>query len=113
MKSMEDYIRVRRMHFAEGFSVRALARKTGLHRKTVQKMIVQGVPPGYQPKVSRSRPRLGPFLPRIDQILIQDKQAPPKQRHTAQRIFDRLRQEFGYTGGYTQVKDYVRQARRR
>jgi transposase len=110
---MEDYIRVRRMHFAEGFSVRAIARKTGLHRKTVQKMIVQGVAPGYRPKVSRSRPRLGPFLPRIDQILIQDKQAPPKQRHTAQRIFDRLRQEFGYTGGYTQVKDYVRQARQR
>jgi transposase len=110
---MEDYIRVRRMHFEEGFSVRAIARKTGLHRKTVQKMIIQGVPPGYQPKTSRPRPRLGPFLPRIDQILAQDKQAPPKQRHTAQRIFDRLRQEFGYTGGYTQVKDYVRQARQR
>lgn len=52
-------------------------------------------------------------MPRIDQILDQDKQAPPKQRHTAQRIFDRLRQEFGYTGGYTQIKDYVRQARQR
>ncbi len=35
MKSMDDYIRVRRMHFEEGFSVRAIARKTGLHRKTV------------------------------------------------------------------------------
>jgi transposase len=110
---MEDYIRVRRMHLEEGFSVRAIARKTGLHRKTVQKMIIQGVPPGYQPKTARPRPRLGPFLPRIDQILSGDKQAPPKQRHTAQRIFDRLRQEFGYTGGYTQVKDYVRQARQR
>lgn len=48
VKSMEDYIRVRRMHFEEGFSVRAIARKRGLHRKTVQKMIIQGVPPGYR-----------------------------------------------------------------
>lgn len=110
---MEDYIRVRRMHFDEGFSVRAISRKTGLHRKTVQKLIIQGVAPGYRQEASRPRPRLGPFLPRIDLILAQDKQAPPKQRHTAQRIFDRLRQEWGYTGGYTQVKEYIRQTRQR
>lgn len=113
MKRMEDYVRVRRMHFDEGFSVRAIARKTGLHRKTVQKMIIQGSPPGYRQGGARARPRLGPFVAWIDRILEQDKQAPPKQRHTAQRIFDRLRQEFGYTGGYTQVKAYVRQSRQR
>ncbi len=49
----------------------------------------------------------------IDAILEADKTAPPKQRHTAKRIFERLRIEHGYAGGYTVVKDYVRIARAR
>jgi transposase len=50
---------------------------------------------------------------RIDAILEADKTAPPKQRHTAKRIFERLRIEYGFAGGYTAVKDYVRLARTR
>ena len=46
----------------------------------------------------------------IDAILEEDQSKPAKQRHTAQRIFDRLRAEHGFTGGYTIVKDYVRAA---
>jgi transposase len=46
----------------------------------------------------------------IDAILENDKQQPKKQRHTAKRIFERLRSEHAYTGGYTIVKDYVRAA---
>ena len=57
------------------------------------------------------RPKLGPLVPVIDAILEADKIAPPKQRHTAKRIFERLRLEHGYAGGYTVVKDYVRTAR--
>ncbi len=49
-----------------------------------------------------------PWLGVIDAILEQDQSQPKKQRHTAKRIFDRLRSEHGYTGGYTIVKDYVR-----
>ena len=44
----------------------------------------------------------------INTILEEDKNSPVKQRHTAKRIFDRMRQEYAYTGGYTIVKDYVR-----
>src|ERR1019366_7709340 len=44
----------------------------------------------------------------IDAILQEDRNSPVKQRHTAKRIFDRLGQEYAYTGGYTIVKDYVR-----
>ena len=44
----------------------------------------------------------------VDQILIDDQERPKKQRHTAKRIFDRLRDEYDFTGGYTIVKDYVR-----
>ena len=54
------------------------------------------------------RPKLGPWQGAIDAILEDDKLRPRKQRHTAKRIFERLRAEHGYTGGYTIVKDYVR-----
>jgi transposase len=47
----------------------------------------------------------------IDAILSEDKQRPRKQRHTAKRIFERLKAEHAYRGGYTIVKDYVRQFR--
>jgi transposase len=49
----------------------------------------------------------------IDAILEQDKSTPPKQRHTAKRIFERLREEHSFTGGYTIVKDYVHTAKLR
>ena len=55
------------------------------------------------------RPKLEAFTGIIDQILIDDRERPRKQRHTAQRIFDRLHDEYGFTGGYTIVKDYVRE----
>ena len=44
----------------------------------------------------------------IDAILNEDRERPRKQRHTAQRIHQRLREEHGFSGGYTIVKDYVR-----
>jgi transposase len=49
----------------------------------------------------------------IDAILEEDKSTPPKQRHTAKRIFERLREEHSFTGGYTIVKDYVHTAKLR
>jgi transposase len=54
------------------------------------------------------RPKLGPWLGIIDAVLDDDRQRPVKQRHTAKRIFERLKEEHGFTGGYTIVKDYVR-----
>ena len=62
---------------------------------------------------SRKKPKLGPLIPVIDAILVSDKMAPPKQRHTAKRIFERLRIEHGFLAGDTVVKDYVRLARAR
>ena len=53
---------------------------------------------------ARQKPVLGPHLGAIDQILADDQEAPPKQRHTARRIFERLRAEYGYTGCYSQVQ---------
>ena len=105
---MEIYGRVRRAVRVEGKSQRAVAKQFGLSRDTVRKMLEYAVPPGYQRQQPIKRPKLGPWLGVIDAILADDKQKPVKQRHTAKRIFDRLRDEHGFTGGYTIVKDYVR-----
>ena len=48
-----------------------------------------------------------PLLSVIEAILEADRTGPAKQRHTAKRIFERLRDEHGFAGGYTVVKDYV------
>ena len=107
---MEIYGRVRRAVRVEGRSQRAVARDFGLSRETVRKMLQYAVPPGYQRQQPIKRPKLGPWLGVIDAILEDDKQRPAKQRHTAKRIFDRLKEEHQFTGGYTIVKDYVRSA---
>jgi transposase len=73
-------------------------------------MLQYAVPPGYQRQQPIKRPKLGPWVGAIDAILEDDKQRPAKQRHTAKRIFERLKEEHGFTGGYTIVKDYVRSA---
>lgn len=108
---MELYARVRRAVLVEGRSRRAVAREFGLARKTIHKMLEYSLPPGYRRRKPIRRPKLGPWQGVIDAILEEDKQRPKKQRHTAKRIFERLRAEHSYPGGYTIVKDYVRQAK--
>lgn len=107
---VEIYGRVRRAVRVEGKSQRAVAREFGLSRETVRKMLRYAVPPGYQRQQPVKKPKLGPWLGVIDAILEDDKQRPAKQRHTSKRIFERLKEEHQFTGGYTIVKDYVRAA---
>ena len=107
---MEIYGRIRRAVLVEGKSERAVAREFGVARETVRKMLRYAVPPGYRRQHPPKRPKLGPWVGVIDAILEDDKNQPKKQRHTAKRIFERLRSEHAYTGGYTIVKDYVRAA---
>ena len=57
----------------------------------------------------RAAPVFGPVRDVVDAILAADENAPRKQRHTAKRVFDRLRDECGFTGGYTIIKDYMRE----
>src|SRR5277367_708492 len=111
MYTVELYARVRRAVHVEGRSQREVARDFGLARKTVRKMLAYPAPPGYQRHKPVWRPKLGPWQGAIDAILEEDKNRPRRQRHTAKRIFERLREEHKYTGGYTIVKDYVRQSK--
>src|SRR5215210_2014631 len=111
MFSVELYGRVRHACHVEGLSLREAARRFGIHRNTVRKMLAFAVPPGYRRREPPARPRLGAFTAAIDRILEEDRSAPAKQRHTAKRIHERLRAEHGFAGGYTIVKDYVRERR--
>ena len=65
------------------------------------------------PKGPPARPKLDAFVGIIDQILLDDKNRQKKQRHTAKRILERLRDEHGFTGGLTIVTNYVREKKRR
>ena len=96
-----------------GVSVREASRVFGLHRDTVRNMLAYSAPPGYRRQDPLRRPKLEPFTGVIDSILEADRQVPRKQRHTAKRIFERLQDEYGFTGQYTIVKDYVRENQRR
>ena len=113
MFAVEVYAAVRHFVFVEGKSRREAARVFGLSRETMLKMCRFSLPPGYTRTKPVAKPKLGPLLPVIDAILEADRTAPVKQRHTAKRIFERLRDEHGFAGGYTVVKDYVRIARAR
>ena len=113
MYSVDLYSRVRRACHVDGMSKSAAARLFGINRKTVSKMLEHSVPPGYRRNGPPVRPKLDPFIPIIDRILEEDKSLLKKQRHTAKRIFERLRDEYGFTGGITIVTDYVREKKRR
>ena len=109
---MELYRKVR-IACRDGMSGRAAARHFGISRESVKKMLRFSVPPGYRRKAAIKRPKLDGFTEIIDQWLGEDLGQNRKQRHTAKRVFDRLREEQGFTGGYTIVKDYMREHHRR
>jgi transposase len=113
MKGVELYGKVRYAVRIEGISRREAARRFGIDPRTVAKMLAFSVPPGYRRSRSPARPKLDPFVGIIERILEEDKTRPAKQRHTSKRIFERLRDEHGYSGGLTIVKDYVRARRQR
>ena len=112
MYEVDVYLRVRRALAVEGMSIRGASRVFGLHRDTVRKMLVYSMPPGHRRQTPPCRPKLEPFTGIIDRILEDDHKVPRKQRHTAKRIYERLRDEHGFAGQYTIVKDYVRERRR-
>jgi transposase len=110
---MDQWADIRRRVLIDGESKRSVQRRYKIHWKTLQKILNQPEPPGYRQSKPRAKKKLGPFLPVIEEILRRDQQAPPKQRHTAKRIFERLRQEHGYAGGLTVVKEAVHAWRQR
>jgi transposase len=111
--SVQVYELVRRSVLVQGKSINQVSSDLGLDWRTVKKMVSEPVPPGYRLSSPREKPRLGPYLEKIQEMLEVDETAPGKQRHTASHIFARLKKEFGYEGGETQVRAYVSELRSR
>lgn len=103
---MELWSELRRRVLTGELSKRAACREYGIHWRTLQEMLQYPAPPCYRLEKSRSS-KLEAFPPVIDEILTGDREVHRKQRHTAKRIFERLRNEHGYEGGQTIVKDAV------
>ena len=108
---MNEWTEIRRKALVEGVSKRSIRRDHGIGSAALEKVLANPEPLGYRQKAARSKPKLGEFLGVIDEILEADKTAPPKQRHTARRIFERLRDEYGYSECPSQVRGGVARAR--
>lgn len=112
MLTVEDYGQIRRA-YRDRMSIRAIARTFHHSRQKVREALAQPEPRCYVRTKEPGAPKLGTFHTVIDEILAGDVQAPRKQRHTAAQILRRLRDEYGYQGGYDQVRRYVSRHRQR
>lgn len=113
MTKVELFELIRRDHYVEGYSIRHMARQRHRHRRMVRQALAAALPPPRKAVVREPW-----VLPRalrqiIDSWLTADREAPPKQRHTATRVYQRLVSEHGYTGAAVTVRRYVSQQRRR
>ncbi len=108
---MEDWTEIRRAVLVSGLSKRQACRQFNIHFNTLQKILAHPAPPGYQRVAKLDRPVIGPWLGRLGELLEDNRQLPRKQRYTVKRMWDVLKDE-GFTGGYTTVKDAVRQLRK-
>jgi hypothetical protein len=109
---MELFEQIRRDRDREGLSTRALAARHGVHRRAVRQALASPVPPVKRTPAWRPAPKLGGYHALIDGWLLDDLEAPRKQRHTARRVWQRLVEEHGAVVSERQVSRYVRGRRR-
>ncbi len=108
---MAQWTDVRRAVLVEGLSKREACRRFGIHWETLGRMLAYSSPPGYQRVARADRPVIGPWLGRLADLIEANRFLPRKQRYTVKRMFEVL-QEEGFAGGYTTLKDAVRELRR-
>lgn len=110
---VDRWIEIRRRVLSGEISKRQACRQYELHWKTLQKVLAEPLPPQRRASGPKRPSKLDRFGPVIREILDADRTVHRKQRHTAWRIFERLRDEHGYDGGYTIVKEAVRELKLR
>lgn len=102
MLVVEQWAELRRLHFSENVGIRELARRFGLHRKTVRRALARAEPPKYSR--ARATSKLDPFKDEVHRLLKDEPRLP------AVRIRELL-QPLGYAGGETILKEHVREVR--
>ncbi len=105
---MDQWTQIRHDILVDGMSRREASQKHDLNFRTIQKILKAPEPPLRPKEYERAKPKIGPFVSVIHEILEADKKVHAKQRHTGRRLFERLRDEHGYTGGITGVRDEIR-----
>jgi transposase len=108
---MNHWTDVRRAVLVEGISKREACRRFGLHWQTLERILAHSSPPGYQRLAKADRPVIGPWLGKLAELLEANRTLSRKQRYTVKRMWEVLCGE-GFSGGYTTVKDAVRELRR-
>jgi len=112
MITVEDKEQIRRAYYIEHKSIRQIHRETGCHRRTIRNALSDVLVPQYSLKESRPEPVLSPVKGIIDQWLKEDEKQPLKQRHTAKRIYERLKAEYGFLGAEPTIRKYIGQVPR-
>src|SRR5690606_36798528 len=112
MLKVVDIESIRHLYFRKGWSIRRIAKELHHSRKTVRKALQNPGPWEYRLTRPRPAPKAGPYRDLIRQWLLEDQKAPRKQRHTARRIYQRLRDEHGYDGAESTIRRVVAQVRR-
>lgn len=107
MKSVYEQEAVRKAHLVDGKSQREIARELGYSRNTVSRLLKTkaGENRRYQLKQTKPKPTLGEYESWIAGILAEDELAPRKQRHTARRLYQRLKTEYGFTGSERRIRE--------
>ena len=91
---MKQWTEIRRKVLVERVSKREVCRDYHIAFETLQRILAHPAPPGYQMAAPRPKTKVGPYVAVIDAILEADREAPPKQRHTAKRIFEAPEQPY-------------------
>ena len=113
MLDVADYERICRMVQIEGKTQRQVAEELGHSRNLIAKALAHSSPPSYRRQKPPPRPVLDSFLAIIDAWVAADGQQPRKQRHSGTRIYERLRDEYSYTGSVSAVRRYLAQCKQR
>ena len=108
---MELFEEIRREYEFGVGTIKGVARKLGVHRRMVREAVASALPPPRK-KPARRRAKLAPAVGFIDRILKEDRKAPRKQRHTAHRIWNRIREETSCEVAERTVRQYVQERKR-
>ena len=104
---VETIARIRRAHFVQGKSIKAICRELRVSRKIVRKVLRSDATEFRYEREPQPQPRIGPWRDELDRLLTANEGKPSRERLTLIRVFEALR-GLGYAGGYDAVRRYAR-----
>ena len=107
-RDVAQWSSIRTQILRKGISIRQVVRETGISRDTVRKMLDHPLPQAYGPR-SRKYPKLGPHTTTVRRMFQENTTLPPSARVSVKTIYEHIRDEEGFNGSYSAVKDYVKQ----